>query len=116
MARFNFAFRDQRKHGVADDLFTHLAEVLFKAVERNHGFGHSAMAAGAADFVEKTLHDISGALDIANVAHRDDDTVVAQTGDDAPLHAFDLQAKLRHLGNDIFSFDLSHVDDRDTVI
>src|SRR6202008_1422753 len=51
MADLLFAFDYQRHHRCADCLLAHFAELFFEAIQRHDGFGHGAMAAGAANVV-----------------------------------------------------------------
>src|SRR5918995_219877 len=74
------------------------------------------MAAGAADIVVKFLHDLAGALDVTDIAHRNDHPLLYQTGDNGPFNAFDLQTELRHLWNYVLAIDLAHMNHGHTVV
>src|SRR4030095_10169050 len=103
------AIGDHRDHRVANRFFADLAEAFSEAIERHHSLGHGAVTAGAADVVIEPLHDVAGALDVADIAHTDHHAVLDQARGGAPLDAFDLQAKRGHLGNHVLAIDLAQV-------
>src|ERR1700741_4191587 len=88
---------DHRQHRFSNHFLTDFAESLYETVERHHGFCHRSMAACTADIIVEFFHDLAGALDVSNVAHRNHDAVLDQAGNHAPVDALDLQAKLRQL-------------------
>src|ERR1043165_1983612 len=110
------ALDDQRYHRFTNRFFADRTEFFLEAIQRHNSFGHGAMAAGAADIIVKPLHDLAGALDVANIAYRDHDSIIRYAGDDCPLYPFDLQAELRHLRNDILAFDFAQMNDRYALV
>src|SRR4029453_1988549 len=110
------ALDDHWHDGLPDDFLAHLAITFLETIQRDHSFGHRAMAAGAADVVVELLHDVTGAPDVADIAHGDDHAILDQSGYHSPLDALDVQTKLRHLRDNILSVDLAHVDHGHPVI
>src|ERR1044071_7225250 len=75
------AIHDHRQHRLTNYFFADLAESLFEAIERHHRFRHGAVPTGAADVIVEPLHNLAGALDVANIADRNHHPVFYQTGD-----------------------------------
>ena len=79
------------------------AELLLKRFERDDGLGHGAVAAGAADVVEPTAHEVAGVPRVTEVTHTHDEGVVDDAGDDGPLDVLELQVEVRDVGNEILA-------------
>src|SRR5687767_2443668 len=116
MRGFFVALDDHRNYRLANDSLADLAVSFLETIQRDDCFGHGAMTAGAADVVIELLHDITGAFDVADVAHRDDHAVLDQRRYHSPLHPFDMETKFRHLRNDVLAIDFTHVDHSDSVV
>ena len=89
---------------------------FLEAFQRHHCFGHHAMAAGAADVIIKSFHDVASTFHVADIAHGNNYAVFDQPRRNAPIDPFDLQAKFGHLRDNVLALDLAHVNDRDPVI
>src|SRR5690242_13684759 len=107
---------DHRQHRLTNYFFADLAEPLFEAIQRHDRFRHGTVAARAADVVVEPLHNLTGALDVADIAYRNHHPVFYQTGDHAPINAFDLQAEFGQLRNHVFAIDFTQMNHRNTVI
>src|SRR5512132_1311456 len=99
-----------------NDFLAYLAITFYETIQRDHSFGHRAMAAGAADVVVELFHDITGALNVTDIAHRYHHAIFDQARYDSPLDPFDVQTQFRHLRNAILAVDLAHVDYGDAVV
>ena len=78
-------------------------ELPLEGLERHDGFGHRAMAAGAADVVEPAAHEVAGVARVAQVADRHDEGVVHDAGDDRPLDVLELQIEVGDVGDEVFA-------------
>src|SRR5215208_2785650 len=106
-----FSFVDHRHHRVTNRFLADFAKLFSKTLEWHHGLGHGPVSAGAADVVVKPFHNLAGAFDITDIAHRNHHAVLDQAGYDSPFDPFDMQAELGHLGDHIFAVNLAHMND-----
>src|ERR1700735_1870883 len=74
--------------------------------QRTHSLRHVAMPAGAADIREKTLHRLAGIVAVhAVIAHADHELAFELARDRDPRYAFELQAEVRHLHDQVVALD-----------
>ena len=80
-----------------------IAELLPEPVDRHDRLGHRAMAAGAADVAEPSLHELTRVARVAEVAHAHDQRAADDAGDDRPLDVFELQEEVGGVGDEVFA-------------
>src|SRR5262249_8106551 len=99
--------REELVHEILELRPDHLARQLAELrAERAHGddrLRHRPVAAGAADVGEEPPHELAGVLRIAEVAHRNDERLVHDAGDDGPLHVFERQEEVGDVGDEVLA-------------
>src|SRR2546422_2895273 len=104
------------------DFAVHLADVpgidsppMMKLGQRDDGLRHRGVASGRTDFAECLLQDAPGGANVPDVTDGYDVIRFENAADKCPFDAFERQAEVRHLRDQIVTLNASEIYERDLV-
>ena len=91
---------------VEDELIERLgfqaAETVAEGGSRNDRLRHGPMSPGTANLTKVLADEFSGVSRVAEVPDRDHERLAKDSRHDRPLHVFQLQEEIGHVGNEVF--------------